>query len=168
MGLWQGTLRHHVERNRNLDERADAIIKYLGALVGLTSVGAVVVAARDSRLVAIGALPTIFCAIRSAIYAIRARMPMNMHSPPDVREIEGHFRIYKESAKFVLCGKYHEAATSACLAAAERARLIQRSLRWYALAIVALGLPVLFALWNGPSDQKHQAAITSSAVSGRQ
>jgi hypothetical protein len=105
-----------------LDDKADAIIKYMGGGAGLFALGAIAGIQQGQGLLILWSLPALACALVSVFLATLARKPLDMPGLPKVIDAFHYANAYEEKEAKVkfLVGKAH--ATNAAWLAVCRAK----------------------------------------------
>ena len=123
---------------RYLDEKADAIIKYLGGGTALVTLGALASGNRPSVLVSALFLPFLLCAILAVLFAAVARLPTFHPSPPRVKSMIEYAEAFGEKAEKYVIANLHECCEGLEPVNDAKARKVKLASRFYLYALVAL------------------------------
>lgn len=130
--------RLHDERFRDLDAKADAIIRYLGGGTGLV---AIVVLANPSRAAApvlIALLFSVVCSITAMVIAAVARNPKSSYLPPTVEGAIRYEEHYGESSKQEFLGQWHLTCVGLRLVCEHKARQVHWATVMFIVTLVFL------------------------------
>lgn len=134
---------------RNLDDKAGAVVTYLGGVTSLVAAG-VVTAAATARLngwVVAAFFPAFAAAAAAVVNAARARDPRAIYHPPriDVMVRDAHHAAAHgmKNTRAISLGRWHVAVEGMYLAIAEKGQLVSNATWAMAWAVVLLGLPLL-------------------------
>ena len=130
----------------DLDDKADGIIKYLGAFSGIAAiVGAYGAVAVDWRI-AVSALPPVALAVIATCVAVRARIPMGVPAPP----AGGYAILYAETfggaAETAFMPQVVAAGRGMAAVVDEKRRLVRVATALFVWALVCLIIPLLTAI----------------------
>jgi hypothetical protein len=142
-----------------LDDKADAIIKYLGGGSALIVLGAIATVRSDNAWLVLLLLPSLICAIRAINLAIQARSPMDFPLPPPVTKAIEYVEEYKEAAEATFISSWHESIEGLDVVREQKAKLVARASAAYYHAVVLLLIPLV--VW--PAHKAYQAYRGQSA-----
>ena len=126
-----------------LDDKADALIKYLGGGTAFVAFGAIVGAGRGNALAILLMAPSVMLALWAIAYAIRPRLPTPTPVPPKVDEAVSYAEAFRDRGKYYFIGQWHETCQLlGSIITAKAARIIIAS-KYYYRALLFLLLPVL-------------------------
>ena len=94
---------------RELDDKANDIIKYLGGGTGLFTLAALSNVNANNACIILGATPSFVLALIAIALAARARQPNPAYQPPSIQSAfnyAGHYK-YDPKAKAVFLGQWH-------------------------------------------------------------
>jgi len=132
-----------LEAFAQLDEKADAIIRYLGGGTTIITLGALIGASRANAFLIFLTLPSIFLALWAIAYAVQARQPTEVPVPPRVDETLIYVEAYRERGKHTFIAQWHEACERLDVVVATKARNIGNANKFYLRALLCLLIPVL-------------------------
>ena len=141
---------HRLTVWRMLDEKADAIIRYLGGGTGIFALGVLAKIDASNRYLAEWALPALFIASIAVFLAMWARRPMDYPLLPSVENAKDYADEHKEDAKAAFIGQWHLANEKARLSCARKERWISWAAFLAYIALVLLLLPVIVGICTPP------------------
>ncbi len=134
---------------RYLDEKADAIIKYLGGGTAVVTVAALATVNHYSAWLPILLLPSLGCALAAIALANSARRPRTHPSPPPVTEAVNYAEAYSDKAEATFLGLWHQCCEGLDVVNAIKAKRVDCAGRCYWWALFCLLLPALvWPIWN--------------------
>src|SRR5271157_3479339 len=94
---------------KELDDKANDIIKYLGGGTGLFTLAVLANIRHENACVILAAIPTFLLALISVTVALRARQPNPATRPPDIRSAFKFAEHYEKSgkARAYFLGQWH-------------------------------------------------------------
>ena len=128
---------------RELDSKADSIIKYLGGGGGLLTLGAIAGVSQQeissmTYLILWGIPPAVFAMV-SIVFAAIARSPTRTHHPPSVEGAVKYAEHFKDkSAEAAFLGQWHVTCEGMRLAAQRKSWWVKYSTLGFAGAVAAL------------------------------
>jgi hypothetical protein len=142
------------ERNSEfaaLDNKADAIIKYLGGGLGLFSVGVLAKVDVSNAYLIFWALPAVVCAIISLFLAAWARKPSAAPALPPVEAAVNYAEEDKDEKKahMAFLGQWNLICESHRLINLSKAWKLEQATYFYCAALGLLTLPLLAAAYFG-------------------
>ncbi|HVJ79643.1 MAG TPA: hypothetical protein VNC50_01125 [Planctomycetia bacterium] len=138
------TFDHCLAMSQALDDRADHVLRYLGTLVSATTIAAVVTLSKDFFWPAFFAIPSFIFAVYSAVLAVQARMSSGLPQPPSALYASKLFLARGDDGQILLAMQWHPIIEMRWQLIEEKSRRMVRSMRYFALTLVGLGMP-LFA-----------------------
>jgi hypothetical protein len=134
---------------RYLDEKADAIIKYLGGGTAVITVAALATVNRYNAWLPILLLPSFGCALAAIALANAARRPRTHPGPPPITEAINYAEAYSDKAEATFLGLWHQCCEGLHIANTAKAGLVGCASRCYWWALFCLLLPALvWPIWN--------------------
>lgn len=131
-----------------LDEKADAIIKYLGGGTAVVTLAALTTVNRYSAWLPILLLPSLVCALRAIALALSVRQPTNHPSLPRVTTAIDYVHAYHEAEETML-GFWHECCEGLDLVNGEKAKRVDAAGLYYYRALFCLLIPlIVWPIWN--------------------
>jgi hypothetical protein len=133
---------------KELDDKANDIVKYLGGGTGLFTLGVLANVSHSNYWIIICALPAFLLALTSIALALRARQPNPACQPPSIRsayKFADHY-IDVKLAQATFLGEWHLACTGMVLANRAKAVRIRYATFCFWLSIASLGLPIIAAI----------------------
>lgn len=127
----------------HLDDKADAIIKYLGGGTAFVAFGAIVGASRGNALAILLMVPSVVLALWAIRYAIHARLPTQIPVPPRVDEALSYAEAFRDQGKYTFIGQWHETCQLLDIIVTAKAANIISASKYYYRALLFLLLPVL-------------------------
>ncbi len=91
------THNHIWERCKELDNKANDIIKYLGGGVGLFTVGTIANISSQNAWLVVWTIPSFFFSLASILFAVLALKPNPVKLPPSVESAYKYANFHKES-----------------------------------------------------------------------
>jgi hypothetical protein len=151
------------DRNKTfavLDEKADSIIKYLGAGMGVFVLGILAKIDVHNAYLALSALPAVLSAVASVYTAIRARNPAFTPNLPSVESAKGYAEAEgnEEQARAAFLGQWHLACEDLRLVNEKKAALVARAGGLYFVALLLLLIPAGVASFHPPKGATSSAA----------
>ena len=138
---------------KDLDDKANDIIKYLGGGAGLFTLGAIANVNKDNALLMLSALPALACALLSIFFAVLARKPNENRTPPSVFSafrFAGHYLDDdgedSKKAKAIFLGQWHLACEAMGLAVDLKSRRVAWATWTFLLSIALLLVPFIVAI----------------------
>ena len=131
-----------VKIGRVLDDKATAIITFLGSGTGLLTVG-LIAALADGKVnpwVTLCVLPAVICATVAVAFAVVARSPRNVYRPPDVRSAIRYAEFFPKTGAAAFLAQVHYAICLLDVSTGRKARLVGMA-SWG--LVVSLGLLLL-------------------------
>jgi hypothetical protein len=126
-----------------LDDKADAVIRYLGGGVGLLALGTLAAARVGDGKLLLWLLPTVVLALLSIVFAVRARRPGAAPGLPKVNQAIDHANKYSEKAKATFLGQLHVLCEGLRMTCVRKARLLTVATWLYLLSLATLALPIV-------------------------
>src|SRR5208337_1808625 len=111
------THNHIWERYKELDNKANDIIKYLGGGVGLFTVGTIANISSQNVWLVVCAIPSFLVSLASIFFAVLALQPNPVKLPPTVESAYNYANDYKETGKATFLGQWHLVITGMDVAA---------------------------------------------------
>ena len=140
----------HVSETTNiLDEKADGVIKYLGAFSGIATIVATYGAMAVDWKVGVCIIPALVLSIMAISQAAKARTPMGMPAPPPTNKAIEYAEAYGVAAEAKFAPQIWAASEGMAAVNDEKSGLVRRSMRLFVWAVVAVTLPLLAALYIG-------------------
>ena len=134
---------------RYLDEKADAVIKYLGGGTAVVTVAALATVNHYSAWLPILLLPSLGCALAAIAFANSARRPRLHPSPPPVTDAIDFAEAYSNKAEATFLGLWHVCCEGLDFVNTHKARQVDRASRCYWWALFCLLIPALvWPIWN--------------------
>jgi hypothetical protein len=133
----------------SLDNKADAIIKYLGGGLGLFSIGVLAKVDVSNAYLVLWTMPTIVCAVASIFLAAWARKPNPAPTLPPVEAAISCAEEEKDDKKSrtIFLGQWNLICEGLRLANRDKAWLLELATLFYCLALALLALPMLAAAY---------------------
>jgi hypothetical protein len=131
---------------RELDDKANEIIKYLGGGTGLYTLAVVANNSPGKRWVILMAVPAFLLALISIALALRARQPIPTPGPPSIQGATQYADSYEHLAQAFFLGQWHQTCVGMELAIREKAARIQVANFYLFATIVTLLLPIVAAM----------------------
>lgn len=128
---------------RYLDEKADAIIKYLGGGTAVVTVAALATVNHYSAWLPILLLPSLVFALAAIALANAARRPRTHPSPPPITEVINYAEAYNDKAEATFLGLWHLCCEGLDLVNALKAKRVDCAGRCYCWALFCLLIPAL-------------------------
>jgi hypothetical protein len=132
--------------NKELDEKANDIVKYLGGGSGLFALLAITKVDPANSVVLWSVLPAFIVALVAIYRAASVRRPMDLDLPPSVKAAFDYAVTYNTTARAAFVGKWHVACQHAVLVNGYKTKLVEQATRWFVLAIASLTLPIVASL----------------------
>jgi len=132
---------------KELDEKANDIIKYLGGGTGLFTLAVLANVQHENRYVILAAIPAFLLALISIALAVRARQPNPTTQPPDIRSALQFADDYKDGdkARSKFLGQWHLTCVGMDLAIRAKVLRIQFATKFFLWTVVSLAIPLLVA-----------------------
>ena len=137
----------------SLDNKADAIIKYLGGGLGLFAVGVLAKIDPNNAYLVLWTLPAIVCAISSVFCAAWSRKPTETPTPPPIEaailyaEGEGDKPGESIRSRAAFLGQWNLVSEDHRIVNEMKAVWLERATWLYCVALGLLTLPLLAAVW---------------------
>lgn len=133
---------------RRLDDKAAALVNYLGAGTGLLMFGAVngLSAGALDKWIALAAVPSFVLAAVALVCATASRLAASRPGPPEPLAALRYAEYYNERAEAAFVAAWRRASAGAYRAAEDKARTLNRATRCFIAAVLALALPLGVAL----------------------
>ena len=138
---------------KDLDDKANDIIKYLGGGAGLFTLGAIANVNKDNAGLMLSALPALACALLSIFFAVLARKPNENRTQPSVFSafrFAGHYldgdAEDSKKAKAIFLGQWHLTCEAMGLAVDLKSRRVTWATWTFLLSIVLLLVPFIVAI----------------------
>jgi hypothetical protein len=144
----------------SLETKADDIIKYLGGGTGLFAIGVLAKVDSSTVWIALATLPAVMLALFSLYYAVKAKRPDFAPSLPGIDNAKEYADGSKE-AKVAFLGQWHAACTDMKLVCRWKAGLVEKSIRFFWLAVTFLLLPLLVGIVHPPSSKTTEHSYPS-------
>ena len=133
----------------HLDDKADSIIKYLGAFSGLSAFLAAYIATSTTWEVALSVIPAFCLSISAIVIAARARRVLDQAAPPSIEAAMDYAEAYEEKASATFVPQIWAATVAMEAICNTKGRLIDRATNIFLWAAIALALPLVSSiLWR--------------------
>jgi hypothetical protein len=135
---------HRTKVNEILDNKADAIIRYVGGGAGLFLLGSLLNLNKENAFFMAWSLPAAITAVVSLVFATLARLPSAKASLPHVAsavEFANHYKLTKH-AKCAFLGQFHLSLEILRLSCNCKSRYLKWSTWFYVGALAALSIPL--------------------------
>ena len=130
---------------RYLDEKADAIIKYLGGGTAVVTVAALATVNHYSAWLPILLLPSLVFALAAIALANSARRPRYHPGPPPVTDAINYAEAYSDKAEATFLGLWHQCCEGLDLVNTVKAKRVDRAGCCYWWALFCLLIPAATA-----------------------
>jgi len=139
-----------------MDEKADAIIKYMGGGVGLFALGAIAAVPQGQGYLLLYSLPAVLFALCSVFLAALIRKPNDMPGLPSVADAMNYANRYTEgdAAKIKFLGQAHMACEAWRVVCRAKGKVLVWATGCYFTALLALLIPAVVACiekWSPPA-----------------
>jgi hypothetical protein len=128
-----------------LDEKADALIKYLGGGTLLIAILGPVAGKTISAWVAVLVLPSIICMLVAIFFAVCVRLPRRVPAPPSVLTAVQYVEYFGENSAATFLPLWHQCCEGIDYVNAWKSRLVHVASKWYLVALFLLLVPVIGA-----------------------
>ena len=135
-----------VKINKEIDDKANDIIKYLGGGTGLFTLGVLANLKPENVAVVRWAVVPFVFAICSVFFAVLVRKPNNFFLPPSARKAYEFVDAYGEMGKATFIGQWDLATTKAIAAIGTKSHFLRLSTWLFFLSIMLLIVPIVAAL----------------------
>jgi len=133
--------------HRDLDDKANDIIKYLGGGTGLFTLAALANMTPQNVWVIFASLPAFALALISIALAARARYPNPTKEPPAIKSAYMYAEhLEDKTAKIRFIGQWHLTVEGMHLAIKAKAVRVKLATKCYVWAIVSLAIPIITAM----------------------
>jgi len=132
---------------KDLDSKADSIIRYLGGGTGLVTLGAIATISKETAPIVLWMVPSVLIALAAIVFAARARVPVKTPFPPSVEGAVKYVNAFDQQAKDTFLGQWHLTCEAMRLAIREKAWGVKWATRLFTLALTTLLLPFISAAW---------------------
>ena len=136
---------------KELDDKANDIIKYLGGGTGLFTLAAIFNTTPQRLSVILASIPAFLLALVAVALAARARQPNPAREPPSIKGAYGFAEHFKNAklAQAGFIGQWHATCEGMHLAIKAKGERVQHATRFYVWAIVSLAIPIVVAIVKG-------------------
>ena len=131
---------------RELDGKADSIIRYLGGGVGLLTIGAIASISKDNAFVVGWTIPSFLTALAAIWCAARARTPSSTQIPPPIDGAIKYAEAYSEEAQSTFLAQWHLVCVGARIAILAKASYVQWATGLFFVTVAGLSLPLFAAV----------------------
>jgi hypothetical protein len=128
---------------KELDDKADALIKYLGGGTGLFTLLAIATIPREKAPVLLWALPSLIAALVATALAAWARKPGETMVPPTVEDAIKYIHGPDAQPQIAYLGQWHLTCIGVRIAVGKKAWKVGWATWLYVVALALLLLPVL-------------------------
>jgi hypothetical protein len=152
-GLWD----HRVKIYSTLDDKADAIIRYLGGGTGLFALGVLAKVEPANAYLVYWSMPAVLSALVSLFFAARVKIPSFAPSAPTVKQAIVEFAdadATPKKAKAEFLGHLHLACEDMKLVCNRKAAWLEWATRLYIAALFLLAMPLAVAAYCPPTPLK--------------
>jgi hypothetical protein len=142
------TLNRHINLSKEIEDKADSIIKYLGGGTGILTFAALNNLSSLGQRVIYWSIPALLMASLSVLVAAMVRNPFRTYFPPSVLDAYDYALRYKteEKAKGAMVGALHAVIVSSDWTYEIKSSRLAWATTTFALTIVLLVLPILAVL----------------------
>src|SRR5262245_13540499 len=132
-----------------LDEKADAIIKYLGGGTAIVAIGALATMTFKTAPLLFLLIPAVLCALRAIYCATVARVPRRVFIPPRVSDAVNYANAFRKEAEVVFIGEWNLACEGLELVTRQKAHHVTEATKFFYRSIFCLLLPlVVWPIWK--------------------
>jgi hypothetical protein len=134
--------------NKDIDEKANDIVKYLGGGSGLFALGAIAKTDASNAIMLFYAIPSFVIAVCAIVCAAAVRRPMGIDLPPSVEAAFDYASHYDMTARAAFLGQWHVACQYLVLVNGYKAKLVKLATWLFVGAIALLILPIVAAYFT--------------------